>query len=331
MVAVATIRGPEVQSLTSCRFCGVPFIEVYRGQYTCAAPECSRQRQAAYERQRMNDPARRAAARARNSAWCAANRNCTKREPWLLGQPPHGTHLPGGGCELYVDPAPRWPVEHRNVRALHGALTALVGEGHDRGDVGRGRWPDFAIVPWPRGTIGWGVYWRTPGGCALAGTTLDGVLYDRPTRFRFGPLARMRAPEITKRGRRLVAIDAVTPVCIQSADRTIERTSPDSQSLISTLSRDFGRRCGLAEDVPADWLRIEIVEDATTVETVKLGAHETAKYGHVRGWAGRAVVECNAPAHWLLEAAARGPGLGGRTAFGFGRVRVSAWTGNGST
>jgi hypothetical protein len=46
------------------------------------------------------------------------------------------------------------------------------------------------------------------------------------------------------------------------------------------------------------------------------------KVGPVRGWSGSVVVETNAVGRWLLECAGRGLGLGGRTAFGFGRVRV---------
>lgn len=41
-----------------------------------------------------------------------------------------------------------------------------------------------------------------------------------------------------------------------------------------------------------------------------------------RGWEGSCVVEVNAPARWMLECDAL-VGLGGRTALGFGRVRVS--------
>lgn len=326
-----TIVGEGVESITVCRFCGTPFIGLYKAQYTCARAACIRARKSSYERKRTTDPKRIAESRERNRAWSAANRSCANRNVWLLGQPPHGTHLPGGGCELFVDPAPQWPVEHRNVRALHGALSALAGEGHDHGEPGRGRWPNFAVVPWPRGTIGWGVYWRTPNGCKLANSTIEGVLFDRPSLFRFGPLVRIRAPEITKRGRRKIAIDAVTPVCINPSDRTNDLTRPDAQSLISALSIGFGRRCGLSADIEAGDLRIDIVRDETHVETVKLGHSETAKYGWVRGWVGRVVVECNAPAHWLLACAARGIGLGGRTAFGFGRVRVSEWTGGGNT
>jgi len=323
MGGVATIVGPEVASATVCRFCGAPFVGIYRAQYTCAQEACVAERVRAYERERMRDPSRVLASRARSREWAREHRGCHRSEPWLLGQPAHGSHLPGGGCEIFVAPAPKWPVEHRNVRALHGAITALLDHGHDEGEPGRGRWPEWALIPWPRGTLGWGVYWRTEAGAALACTTRDGRLYDRACAFRFGPLVRVKAPEIATRGRRRIAIDAVTPVSIQSADRTIERTSPDATSLISALSHGFGRRCGLLEDVPTSDLRIEVVSDETRIETVKLGAYASAKYGHVRGWVGRVVVECNAPAHWLLECAARCVGLGGRTAFGFGRVRVA--------
>jgi hypothetical protein len=49
------------------------------------------------------------------------------------------------------------------------------------------------------------------------------------------------------------------------------------------------------------------------------------KVGTAKGFDGSFVVDANAAGHWLLEAAAR-TGMGSKTAFGFGCVRVSAVT-----
>ncbi|GAC1577381.1 MAG: hypothetical protein NVS3B20_08750 [Polyangiales bacterium] len=75
----------------------------------------------------------------------------------------------------------------------------------------------------------------------------------------------------------------------------------------------------MIDDVPPDQIKIEIRDSDTNVERVRIGS----KWGVVNGWRGSVVLECNAVAHWLIEAAARGPGLGGRTALGFGRIRVT--------
>jgi CRISPR/Cas system endoribonuclease Cas6 (RAMP superfamily) len=70
-----------------------------------------------------------------------------------------------------------------------------------------------------------------------------------------------------------------------------------------------------------DDMRISLVERHTQPSSLSL-VGRGGKLKAMRGWVGHMIVDCNAPAHWLLEVAAR-VGLGGRTAFGFGRVRVS--------
>lgn len=302
-VGQRTLVGPEVESLTCCVVCQRPFIGVSAAQRTCASPDCVRVWEVM-------------ANRAKNARHHERTRTTTgSRQPWLLGQPACGLHLPGGGCELFVDPLPKWPMEHRNVRGLHGALTALVDNGHP------GRFAGFSLVPWPRGSLGWGVYWRTPEGCKLAGGTWEGTLWDRPTRFRFGPLVRMRTPDIRKRGRRRLAIEAITPVVIKSNNshtgRVDYRTTPTADSLRSAISVEFPMRVGV--QIERDSVCLELVEHDTQIVRTQLGS----KYGTVPGWVGRVVVETNAVGHWLLEAAARGPGLGSRVGFGFGRVRVT--------
>ncbi len=294
----------EVESTVACAVCGVPIIPVARGQRTCGAPRCR-------EALRVVTPGRVAAARARNAAWCAEHRGCTRKRPWLAGEPPHLPHLPGGGMTIAISPTPQWPIEHRNVRALHGLMTTLVGLPHQR-------WPEWALVPWPSG-CGWGVYLRQDEVAQrLAGRALDGVLFDRPVTVTTGPLVRVKAPSIARRGRQRVQIDTITPVCIEVAGRTETRAAPTSSALLSALTVNLPERLGLQGLDPAT-VMLEVVNHETQTASVPVGG----KWGDVRGWAGSVVVEVNAVARWLLEATARGPGLGGRTAIGFGRVRVS--------
>lgn len=112
-------------------------------------------------------------------------------------------------------------------------------------------------------------------------------------------------------------IDTLTPVVIQKDGRSHLYTAPTSETLLGTLSASLMPRLGLGRN--GSDLRLILHERHTEPEKVWCGD----KLGLVHGWSGYAVVEINAPARWLLEVAARGPGLGGRTAFGFGRIRVT--------
>ena len=62
---------------------------------------------------------------------------------------------------------------------------------------------------------------------------------------------------------------------------------------------------------------LEMVDAETQPATVQLGG----KFHGIRGWTGHVIVEGNAVARWLVQCAGL-VGLGGRTALGFGRVRV---------
>lgn len=300
-----TIVGPDVDSRTRCVVCDRMFVGVHAEQKTCAAPDCVRQHDLAQVRARC---ARR---------YAVIRGRAPRRQPWLLGAPIAGAFLPGGGCEIFVDPAPKWPMTHRSIRGLHGALTAILDIGH------HDRFPNFALLPWSRGTLGWGVYFRTTEGMRLAGRAWNGTLWDRPTQFRFGPLVRPRAPAVTKRGRQRVAIETITPVCIKATmhldhDKGCRyRLVPTSDSLRSALGQQFAARVGV-RPVDDDAICLTVIEHSTDVVHTQIGD----KFGDVPGWMGRVVVEVNAVARWMLEAAARGPGLGSRVGFGFGRIQV---------
>lgn len=247
--------------------------------------------------------------RERNRRWCAEHRSVRNRNVWLLGPPPFPTHLPGGGFELHVSPAPQWPIELRNTRALHGMVTALLGMDHHP------TVPGFTIVPWPRG-CGWGVYSQHDEAVRrVAGKAHEAVLFDRAMTVTCGPLARIRAPVIARRGRRRVRIDAITPVLVR-ADTDSMYTAPTAANLLSTISAWLPRRIGLQLD-GAD-VALDMVYSDTQPETVPTGG----KFGNTRGWTGHVIVETNAVGHWLLEVGAR-IGVGGRVALGMGRVRVS--------
>lgn len=110
-----------------CAICARPLPPTHR--VLCGARQCINRRKWLADRSR---PEKVAASRARIRAWCAAHRNVSRRQPWLIGAPPFEKYLPGVLCSMSLSPGPRWRIELRNVRALHGLLSHLLGEGRVR-------------------------------------------------------------------------------------------------------------------------------------------------------------------------------------------------------
>lgn len=278
-----------MDALRACVSCGTALSSRDQRRVTCGSRACAQQR-----------------AREVNAEWAAANRNVRRRNTWLVGQPLYQQPtLPGGGIAIILTPPPRWPIEHRNVRGLHGLVSDCLGVAHDP------QIPRFSLVPW---RSGWSVYLsRDEDLQRLAGQSFSARLYDQPLTARFGAMVfRLATPRVPKRGHRRLALEFVTPVVVRQS----QRPQPlHAGLLISTLTAWLPRRIGLV--LAPDVVRLRVVERALTETHVPLGG----KYGTVSGWTGRMVVETNAPGEWLLRLAAQ-IGLGGRVAFGFGRVVV---------
>lgn len=291
----------------SCAICSRTY-EAPRRVY-CSDACARRAYYLAHERGR---PEWMAANRARNAAWARASGRVRSGNPWLLGPPAYGPYLPGAGCEIAISPAPRWPVLHRNVRALHGVLSHLLGEPHGHLD------PAFAVVPWSS-HLGWGVWFWGDLWQRFACRRFEVHLFNQDCLIRFGGAHRVKAPAV-RRGRRRVRIDAITPVCVRNhnnhANERLSYTAPTEGNLRSTLCLLLPRRLGVQVDEGS--VLLDLVERRTQAETVRMGG----KQGVERGFVGHLIVEANAPARWLLACAER-VGLGGRTAFGFGRIRVT--------
>lgn len=284
-------------------------------QVTCSQ-ECSHARKTRLERERYatrrGPPTVDAvfATRQRCADWAASHRNVQKQNAWLSGPPPYHTHLIGEAASLAYRPLPKWPVELRNTPGLHGALSALVEEPHQKDR------PNFALIP---SDSGWGVYWFVEAGYRFAGQTVRGALFDRPTEFSFGPRWRFRAPQIVKRGRRQIAIEAVTPIVLRKTDGAVV-VRPTAEHLVGSLRGGIAKRLSPSEQWfswVCDRVRLDLVSVVTEPVRVPFGG----KFGAAHGWTGRVVVETNAVGHWLLVAAER-IGLGARTGLGCGRIRV---------
>jgi len=247
--------------------------------------------------------------RARCRRWAAEHRNVHSSNAWLLGAPAYDVMLPAAGFTLSVSPTPRWPVELRNTRALHGMVTGLLGLPHTKPV------PAFALSP-IQTAFGWGVITNPETAQRVANLSAEAVLFDRDVTVATGPLVRIKTPRVTKRGHRRLRIDAITPVCVRNSSSHWTHVTPTASNLGSTLLHHLPMRLGIRVDM--ETLRLDLVSRETQVERVPLGG----KYGNAGGWSGSCIVDTNAVGEWLLRCA-ESLGLGGRTAFGFGRVRIS--------
>ena len=263
-----------------------------------------------YHAKDAGDPRRQQESRARCAAWYAKRTENREERPWLLGAPPYPDLLPGGGFSLTFAPAPRWPLELRNARLIHGLVTSLTGVPHHE------TMPMFTLIPMNCVRSQWSV-WIADEAVArrLAGHAWPGHIADQSVLVHCGPFTRLRTPQVTKRGHQRVRVDILTPLTIRSMGGAVTRVNPTEGNITSTLSSWLPRRLG----VEGLRLQLRVIEKQTETVRVDLGG----KFGQVLGCSGWFVADVNAPARWLLECAARGLGMGGRTAFGFGRIRVS--------
>lgn len=247
--------------------------------------------------------------RKRCAEWAKKNRRVRNPNYWLLGPPPFEQHLPGIGMTMQVEPYPKWPVELRNTRALHGMLTTLSSKPHDPLN------PRWSLVP-VRSRFGWGVYFDDPDeGRCLAGKRHQAVLYDRDVTVTLGPPTRAKSPKVTKRGHRLVRVDTITPVVVRQTSRTWY-ANPTGANIHSTLITFLPRRLGLL--IEPETCKLSLVEKGTSATQARLGG----KYTNVGAFTGSLVFDANAVGHWLLKVA-EVYGLGSKTAFGYGRIRVT--------
>lgn len=224
-------------------------------------------------------------------------------------------YLPGGWMELRMAPAPRRAIRHEEIRALHGVVTGLV-QGHDDND------PRFALFPYAGEVagIGWALY--VPDqvtALRIAGRGHYVSWQGRSVLLRCGEMQRWKAPVVPDRRVTLV-VQTITPVIIRSSGRhgtpqhARSYTRACESNILSTLAAWLPRRCGIERGLK---IRTRFIANDTHPETVRL----SGRYGAMTGWAGTIVLEANPPAHWLLKAAEH-VGLGGRVAYGFGRITV---------
>jgi hypothetical protein len=204
-------------------------------------------------------------------------------------------------------------VRHEHVRGIHGILTALLNREPQPGS------PWWSLLPVKRG-CGWAAFIRDPEAAELLQhrEVRQVRLFEHALELRLSFPWRARYPEVSRRGRRRLRIDTITPVVIQANGRTEPRQIPSKTGFLSCLAYNLLPRIGV--EVSSEELVLEVVSHDTRVERIRIGG----KHGTVTGWLGSVVVDTNAVGEFLLRCAAHGLGLGGRVAYGFGRVVVSS-------
>lgn len=143
-----------------------------------------------------------------------------------------------------------------------------------------------------------------------------------------GARSKMRAPPPRDAGQWRARVVIERPLVLTRGSLLNGRESKRLRDAPEGLESQLERICiRLGLPVPPIVCRVlhadvERVLDSDGVDGVRVGGHiQLETPGRVAALVGVLDVECNAAGRWLLDCAAL-VGLGGKTAFGFGRVRV---------
>lgn len=281
--------------IKTCPGCGVKF---QRAFFKWCSTACK-------EKARSRDPRRIASVRARNRRHYEAKAPNAGRCLANVAAPPYGSHLPGYSMSISLEPNLVIQSHHRQL--LHGLLTKLIGEDHDS------LTPAWRLFPVDYG-CGWGVHaYDETTAKKLLSRVWPGRIGKHGCRVTFSRKTALKSPAL-KRGKHRLTVTAITPVCIRAEGEY--RQQPTAGNFLWSLRHRVCSHLGL--DIPVEAMHVKILDTRTTPRTEKLGE----KVGYVRGWVGEVDIEANAIAAWLLYAASWCTGLGSRTAWGMGTIRV---------
>lgn len=236
-----------------------------------------------------------------------------KPDPWTA--PPPAWEGPLPGAVLPIDLSPAFTSPEKLGTGLHAVLTRILreGRGHDP------RRPEWSLLlVGPQTSSGWAVWLPDEADVeAVRGKTFEVHLRGRACRITLGARAalRLKPPRVAQTGRHRVRITTVLPVCMR-VDGGRPRSYPQTPGLWTAL-RNVAERIGLAIEDPTT---IGVMRVSHATEPVRRVLNEKREFV-ATGWSGDVVVDVNPLGRWLLEVGAR-IGLGGRTAYGLGRVEV---------
>lgn len=238
---------------------------------------------------------------------------------WRLPCPDLGPVLPGRVVAIrfpeYDRRGDAWPYHRRHVRTIHGAVTTLTRDPH-------AQHPAFALWLDPSSRQWWA---RLPESSArmVAERRFVHALGDRSTEIRTGPALATETPAPLREPCR-VRVRAVSPVVIRANAGRLTRTECEAGNISSSLGSTLAPRLGLPI-LHRDLVPCRVAEDGSEPWSGRIDVPGRGKCvggdGVIRGWTGTVTLECAPLTAWLL-ACAVALGLGGRTAFGFGRIAM---------
>lgn len=236
------------------------------------------------------------------------------KDRWLTPPPSWEGLLPGTVLPIHLTPDFGNPL--RLGTGLHAVLTRIL-----RDQEGHGPTADWSLlfVGTEQSSSGWAVWIPKPDDVnAIRGVPFEVSVRGRPCTFVAGmkSTARFRAPVVTEVKRHRVKLTTVTPVIIRASGKVV-RPAPSTPSLWTAL-QNVANRIGLAI---ADPTEIGVMVVSHNTEPVRVILNQSKNLTTV-GWMGDVYLDVNPLGRWLLEVAAR-LGLGGRNAYGFGRIELS--------
>lgn len=313
-----------------CAACEKSFQPLNRLQVTCGEKRCKNRRaeQRRVGRERARTPA---------SAATAAFVTEAPKEPevrtmmqpeideslWFEPPPDLGAkHLPGAALPIAFAPFRRASLREASI--IHALVTRSLG-GHQAAPVER----DFALICSDLAPSGWGVYVSSDEAVSLLRREARTFPFvNRPVTVTFGAPVRLRVPAAVgaSDGASLVRVDTVTPVVVRSTAKgplSIRKTYTKATSrCVWVCLTAVAKRLGI--DVDPERIAVEVVEVQTDHQVARVGK-KLDGHGRLESWDGWFVARVNPLARWLLDVAAL-TGFGGRTAYGFGRIRVRGTT-----
>ena len=231
----------------------------------------------------------------------------TGRGEWEEPAPNLG-FIPGAFAPIALENGHQF--EHRQLAALHGMMTSITG-------AHRPNNPVFTLLRSHLG-CGWGAYISDLEMARKVAARFHDVRFnDQVISLVIGCLFRVKSP-IVKSGAWNMRISTVTPVHCRSNGGETQYSEPTSSNIKGTLEGFTARRLGI-ETHPEDVQVIMLKADTTPAKVSVAG--NGRKLGDMVGWHGNVIVKTNALGRLLIECAALGLGLGGKTAFGFGRIK----------
>lgn len=230
--------------------------------------------------------------------------------PWLASSPALASRAFGAAMEL-TSTGERYQL--RDARLWHGVATALTRDPHA---------PTPPFSAWP-GVRCWWLWTRSAGAIThLSGRRIMQRLGRREHAVvTVGAARPCVLPPPRAAGVYRVTILADTPVAVRCYGGSVVRSRPDDLSLASTLAQALAPRV-IERPLRTEDVAVRVLRDETTPMRSRGAPTEgPRRMAHQDGWVGLVEVEASGLAAWLIECAVL-TGLGGRTAFGLGRVRV---------